>query len=194
MSLRRARLLRAPAVRLKAASFKAISNLPTDPDTAPKPFPWSPPGLDRARPAFPCKSASLPIHRAPNASAQVQQTQQIQRTPPSSPVSYWAGAGRFGRYPRNASQTQRQITLCRSPAHPQLQPTRPSVPPTCWPKAPSTPPMSVERLLPPTLISLRANTSQPFPTTADYLPPINASGSSLVQAENNLNARISLLV
>jgi hypothetical protein len=61
-------------------------------------------------------------------------------------------------------------------------------------EAPSTPPMSVERLLPPTSISLQANSSQPFPTTTDDLPPIKASGSSLVQAENKLNARISLLV
>jgi hypothetical protein len=41
---------------------------------------------------------------------------------------------------------------------------------------------------------LNLSAGQYVATIPDYLPPINASGSSLVQAENNLNARISLLV
>jgi hypothetical protein len=46
-----------------------------------------------------------------------------------------------------------------------------------------------------TLIAdLNLSAGQYVRTLPDYLPPINASPSSLVQAENNLNARISLLV
>jgi hypothetical protein len=41
---------------------------------------------------------------------------------------------------------------------------------------------------------LNLSAGQYVASIPDYLPPINASGSSLVQAENNLNARISLLV
>jgi hypothetical protein len=41
---------------------------------------------------------------------------------------------------------------------------------------------------------LNLSAGQYVATIPDYLPPINASGSSLVQAENNLDARISLLV
>jgi hypothetical protein len=41
---------------------------------------------------------------------------------------------------------------------------------------------------------LNLSAGQYIASIPDYLPPINASGSSLVQAENNLNARISLLV
>jgi hypothetical protein len=41
---------------------------------------------------------------------------------------------------------------------------------------------------------LSLSAGQYVATIPDHVPPINASGSSLVQAENDLNARISLLV
>ena len=98
ISLRRARELRDAAVRLKAASFETISNLPADPDTAAQTVSmiaaWSGVGSASSQPG----SQSGPVRQErsaanvqpPSASAQFQQTQQVQRTSPSSPVSYWA--------------------------------------------------------------------------------------------------------
>ena len=95
MSLRRARELRDAAVRLKAASFETISSLPSDPDTAAQTVSmiaaWSG-GSASSQPGS--QSGASVQERAAadvqNASAQIQQAQQVQRTPPSSPVSYWA--------------------------------------------------------------------------------------------------------
>ena len=61
---------------------------------------------------------------------------------------------------------------------------------TCSRKASFTPPTSRKRTIRPTSISLAGE----YVATIAELPPISASGSSLVLAENNLNARISLLV
>jgi hypothetical protein len=41
---------------------------------------------------------------------------------------------------------------------------------------------------------LNLSAGQYVATIPDYLPPISASGSNLILAENNLDARISLLV
>lgn len=102
MSLRRARELRDAAVRLKAASFETISGLPADPDTAAQTVSmiaaWSGGGSASSQFGSQPGSQSGPSvqERAaadvqpPNASTQIQQSQQVQRTPLSSPVSYWA--------------------------------------------------------------------------------------------------------
>jgi hypothetical protein len=94
MSLRRARELRDAAVRLKAASFETISSLPTDPDTAAQTVSmiaaWSGGGSASSQSGPSLQERSTADVQPPNASAQVQQTQQVQRTPPASPVSYWA--------------------------------------------------------------------------------------------------------
>jgi|HubBroStandDraft_1064217.scaffolds.fasta_scaffold1867748_1 hypothetical protein len=95
MSLRRARELRDAAVRLKAASFEPIASLPADPDTAAQTVSmiaaWSGGGSAASQPGS--QSGASVQERAaadvqlPNASTQ---TRQVQRTPPSGPVSYWA--------------------------------------------------------------------------------------------------------
>lgn len=94
ISRRRARLLRDAAVRLKAACFKTISNLPADPDTAAQTASmvaaWSGGGSSSSQTGPSLQERSAADTPPLNASAQVQQTQQAQRSPPSSPVSYWA--------------------------------------------------------------------------------------------------------
>jgi hypothetical protein len=96
MSLRRARELRDAATRLKAASFEMNSNIPanpetdlhTDPQTAAQTVSmiaaWSGSGQSSSAQSVP------PTQDQPGASSQTQSTQQVQRTPPTSPVSYWA--------------------------------------------------------------------------------------------------------
>ena len=84
MSLRRARELRDAATRLKAASFEVISSLPADPDTAAQTVSMV------AAWAGGSSSPSQPNASPQEPSAQPQPTQSVQRTPPSSPVNYWA--------------------------------------------------------------------------------------------------------
>jgi hypothetical protein len=102
MSLRRARELRDAAVRLKAASFETISSLPADPDTAAQTVSmiaaWSGGGSASSQSGSQPGSQSGPSLQErstadlppPSSSAKIQETQQVQRTPPSNPVSYWA--------------------------------------------------------------------------------------------------------
>jgi hypothetical protein len=92
MSLRRARELRDAATRLKAASFEVISSLPPDPDTAAQTVSmiaaWA---SGNPGPGSGAGSAvSQPSPSPQEVSSQPQPTQAIQRTPPSSPVNYWA--------------------------------------------------------------------------------------------------------
>ena len=94
LSLRRARELRDAAVRLKAASFESLSSLPADPDTAAQTVSmvaaWSG-GGSASNPSGPStQERSAADQQPPETSARIQETQQVQRTPPSSPVSYWA--------------------------------------------------------------------------------------------------------
>jgi len=101
MSLRRARELRDAATRLKAASFEMNSNIPANPETDLHTDPlyadpqtaaqtvsmiaaWSgsPQSNSSSQSGAPASGQDIP--------SQTQSTQQVQRTPPTSPVSYWA--------------------------------------------------------------------------------------------------------
>jgi hypothetical protein len=95
LSMRRARELRDAALRLKAASLEVYTNIPQNPETDSEAVAmisaWSgsQSGQDHAsRQLNPSvaerSSADL---RQQNPSPQIQE---VQRTPPNSPVSYWA--------------------------------------------------------------------------------------------------------
>jgi hypothetical protein len=94
MSLRRARELRDAAIRLKAASFEVISSLPADPETAAQTVSmvtaWAGGNATSAQSSPSIQERSAADAQPQNAASPIQQTQQVQRTPPSSPVSYWA--------------------------------------------------------------------------------------------------------
>ena len=92
MSLRRARELRDAATRLKATSFEVISSLPADPDTVAQTVSmvaaWSGGGSGSGPGS--ASGLSQPSPSPQEVSSQPQPTQPVQRTPPSSPVNYWA--------------------------------------------------------------------------------------------------------
>ena len=94
MSLRRARELRDAAIRLKAASFEVISSLPADPETAAQTVSmvtaWAGGNATSAQSSPSIQERSAADAQPQNAASPIQQTQQVQRTPPSGPVSYWA--------------------------------------------------------------------------------------------------------
>lgn len=98
MSLRRARELREAAARLKAMSFEAGSDISSELQMAPETAAqtasmitaWS--GGDSSA----ARSGSSPLEQPDldpsiaGGSARLRSNQQIQRTTPSGPVSYWA--------------------------------------------------------------------------------------------------------
>jgi hypothetical protein len=93
LSMRRARELRDAALRLKAASLEIHNNIPQNPesdaDTAAQTVSmisaWSSSQSGS-------QSGGDPAHRQliPSVQERSAQTQEVQRTPPPSPVSYWA--------------------------------------------------------------------------------------------------------
>lgn len=87
MALRRARELREAGQKLKAESILVSGDLPQDPDTVAMVTAWS--GGNAAsgqRPQPETSTNSQPQNTLP----QIQQIQEVQRSPAAAPVSYWA--------------------------------------------------------------------------------------------------------